>query len=385
MSARKIALWHDAGIIDAATRDRLLAFEADHARPLALWAVWGIGALTIGLGFVSVVAANWEDIPGLVRLGVHLALIAGLLGLLFWREDRLAAQSPWTVEALVFTTAALGLTFFGHLGQVYQTASPLWQPLGLWLALFAPLLLLTGRNWPTALAVLGGAVWTAWEYAGAMTDHGGLRDPGGLWLMWLGTVVALPTALAPVAGGLRARSRRPDFWRRLEQLALAYAVGLASLACTVASAGEFGGSGTPGDNTDTAGFACGVFVALAGLAHLAIRPGISGRMAAAIIAGAGVTITLAVLTDDLTIPAALLFLALWAGIAAAALVAQWRGVFQLAVGVIALRLVILSFELAADLLTSGFGLILAGVMILGVAWAAVRVSRRFAPRGEGAA
>jgi hypothetical protein len=55
------------------------------------------------------------------------------------------------------------------------------------------------------------------------------------------------------------------------------------------------------------------------------------------------------------------------------------------VGVIALRLVILSFELAADLLTSGFGLILAGVMILGVAWAAVRVSRRFAPRGEGAA
>jgi len=83
--------------------------------------------------------------------------------------------------------------------------------------------------------------------------------------------------------------------------------------------------------------------------------------------------------DDLTVPAGLLFMALWAGIAAAALAAQWRGVFQLAVGVIALRLIILSFELAGDLLTSGFGLIASGLMILGIAWAAVRVSKRFAP------
>ena len=44
-SARRIAQWHDAGVIDAATRDRLLAYEEAHARPLLLWAVWGIGAL----------------------------------------------------------------------------------------------------------------------------------------------------------------------------------------------------------------------------------------------------------------------------------------------------------------------------------------------------
>ena len=62
--------------------------------------------------------------------------------------------------------------------------------------------------------------------------------------------------------------------------------------------------------------------------------------------------------------------------------AHWRGVFQMAVGVIALRLIILSFELAGDLLMNGLGLIFAGMMILGVAWGAVRVSKRFAPRGE---
>lgn len=380
MSARKIAQWHEAGVIDAATRDRLLAYEADHARPLLLWAVWGIGALAIGLGFVSVVAANWEDIPGLVRLAVHLALIAGLLALLFVREERLTARSPWATEALAFITAALGLTFFGHLGQVYQTSSPLWQPLALWLALFAPLLLLTGRGWPTALAVVGGAVWTAWEYATSMTGYGAARDPGTAWLVWLGTVVALPAVLALPGGWMRARSARPEFWRRTEQLALAYAVALASLACALASADGLDGSGL--FEGGTAVFTCGVVIALAGIAHFAARPGISGQMAAAIIAGAGATLALAVLANDATVPAAFLFFLLWAGIAAAALRAQWRGVFQLAVGVIALRLIILSFELAADLLTSGFGLILSGLMILGVAWVAVRVSKRFAPDAE---
>ncbi|AUX68674.1 hypothetical protein CHX26_03350 [Porphyrobacter sp. HT-58-2] len=382
MSARKIAEWHDAGLIDTATRDRLVAYEADHARPLLLWAVFGIGALAIGLGLVSVVAANWEDIPGLLRLTIHLALIAGLLAVLFAREERLAEKSPWAIEALVFTLAALGLTFFGHIGQVYQTSSPLWQPLAVWLALFAPLLLLTGRSWPTALALMGGAVWCAWEYAGAMTDYGN-GGPGLGLLLWLAFVTALPVAFAPLAAWMRARSARPDFWRRLEQLALAYAVAGASLATALAAVGAFGDGGL---TKEWASMATSGAVALAaGLGVVLARPGTSGAMAGAIIAGAGLVLPLAYAADNLTLPPALLFFALWGGIGAAALAAHWRGVFQLSVGVIALRLIILSFELAGDLLMSGFGLILSGVMILGVAWGAVRVSKTFAPVKEDAA
>lgn len=381
MSARKIAQWHDAGLIDAATRDRLLAYEADHARPLVLWAVWGVGALAIGLGFVSVVAANWEAIPGLVRLGVHLALIAGLMGLLFFRADRLAERSPWIAEALAFAVAALGLTFFGHLGQVYQTSSPLWQPLGLWLALFAPLLLLMGRNWLTALALIGGGVWAAWDYAAAMSGYGVRLDAP--WHIWLGTVTALPVLFAPLAAAARNRSQRPDFWRRLEQIALAYAVAGASLAAAAASAGELGRGDMHGPAIRL--LASGMVGLVSGAGVAVLRRGASGAMAGAIIAGAGVTAAMALLVNDLDVPAALLFMALWAGIAAAALAVHWRGVFQLAVGVIALRLIILSFELAGDLLTSGFGLIGSGLLILGVAWGAVRVSKRFAPAAEGAA
>lgn len=377
MSVGKIGAWHQAGLIDAETRDRLLAYEAAHARPLALWAVFGIGALAIGLGLVSVIAANWEAIPGQLRLAVHLALIIAMLAALLLREARLAASSPWAVEALVFITAALGLTFFGHLGQVYQTSSPLWQPLAIWLALFAPLLLLMGRSWPAALAVGGGSVWCAWEYASAGFNPfppPAVTDPAELWRA---AVTALPVLFAPLAAGLRGRSTRPDFWRRLEQLALAYAVGGASLACALASVNELG-------NGREAGIALrGVIGVLAGVGVIAARPGTSGRMAGAIIIGAGLTLALALVADEHTVLAATLFMGLWVGIAAAALAAQWRGVFQLAVAVIALRLIVLSFELAGDLLTNGAGLIAAGLLILGVAWGAVRVSKRFAPPSEG--
>lgn len=380
MSVRKIANWYDAGLIDAGTRDRLIAYEAANARPLALWAVFGIGALAIGLGLVSVIAANWEDIPGQLRLGVHFALMIAALGGLFLREDRLAATSPWAVEALLFVAAALGLTFFGHIGQVYQTSSPLWQPLAAWLVLFVPLLLVMGRGWPAALAVLGASVWCAWEYAetNRYFDYG--VTLALTWPLWLGFVTALPVSFAPVAAWRRSRSARPDFWRRLEQLALAFGVAGASLACVIATIGEYRNGGQTHEWASMA--ISGAVAGLAGLGVILARPGVSGRMAGAILVGAGLVPPLAYPADGLALPAAALFMALWAGIAAAALTARWRGVFQLAVAMIALRLIILSFELASDLLFSGVGLMAAGLLILGVAWAAVRVSRRFAPRDE---
>ncbi|MFN3990366.1 MAG: DUF2157 domain-containing protein [Erythrobacter sp.] len=372
MGVRKIEAWHKAGVIDTATRDRLIAYEADHARPIALWAVFGIGALAIGLGLVSVVAANWEDIPGRLRLAVHLALVAGALATLGWRERELAGHSPYAVEAVLFVTGALGLTFLGHLGQVYQTASPLWQPLLLWLGLFAPLLLATGRGWPAAGALMGVLVWAVWDYAGR-----GSQAASTALALWLALVTALPVLAGPVAGWLRGGSPRGPFWRQIEQLALAYAVAGGSLAAVFASSDAFARPDMLGSLAAMA--LRGAIGVAAGLALIGLRPGKSGRMAGAIMAGAGLCLPLAYALSGSDILAAALFMALWTGIAAAAFTAGWRGVFQLAVGMIALRLIILSFELASDLLLSGFGLILAGLLILGIGWAALKVSRRFAP------
>jgi uncharacterized membrane protein len=372
MIDRKLAAWQEAGLIDAQTAAAISAHEASHARPLALWAVIGIGALAIGLGVISVVAANWEDVPGTVRLTIHFVLMLAMGGWLAWRGSALERTQPWGFEAALFVLGILGLAFFGHLGQVYQTSSPLWQPLATWLALFSPLLLLRGQSWLTALLLTGALVVACWDYAGSQY---GMFDPqGDLPYLRIAFVTALPLALAPLAAWMRERSLRRAFWKRLEQLALVYAVGGASLACIAAGIGELD------DVLSFASQAIRAFVALAAAALVALaRRTRSGEASAAVLAGAGAALVVAAAVSGSDLMGGLLFMALWVGIAAAALHAAWRGVFQLAVAVIALRLIVLSFELASDLLTSGFGLILAGMLILGVAWVAVRVSRKFAP------
>lgn len=386
MSARKIETWHAAGLIDAETRTNLLAYEAEHARPLALWAVFGIGALAIGLGIISVVAANWEDVPGQVRLAIHMALVAGLLGAVLLREDAIAQTTPWALEALLFVASVLGLTFFGHLGQVYQTSSPLWEPIAMWLALFAPLLLITGRSWPTATLLIGAATLCVWEYYDTVAGSvfGPAREQ--VSFVWLAGVTSAPLLFAPLAAWLRgARSpiseaprERPDFWRRLEQWALIYAVTGASFLAILASLDAFRSDDLGMLDAGSQFVRAAMAIIVGGLVVLA-RPGVSGHMSGAIFASAGLTAWLASSLSGIDVAAGLLFMALWVSVAGAALQAGWRAVFQLAVAVVAIRLIVLSFELASDLLLSGFGLILSGVMILVIAWAAYRVSLEYAP------
>ena len=123
LSQRKLQAWQDAGLIDAETVRRITAFEASHAKPLGLWAVIGIGALAIGLGLISVVAANWDAIAGSARLAIHFAIMLGVAGWMFWQQ-RVSNAGEHTIgkqffsDAGLFILGALALTFFGHLGQV---------------------------------------------------------------------------------------------------------------------------------------------------------------------------------------------------------------------------------------------------------------------------
>jgi uncharacterized membrane protein len=380
MSERKLVAWEAAGLIDAATAARIRAWEAEHSRPLGLWAVIGIAALAIGLGLISVVAANWDAVPGIVRLALHFALLAGAVALLWTKGPALGRERPWLHEAALFVFALLGLTFFGHLGQVYQTSSPLWQPLLAWLALFAPLLASRGLGTLTAATLFAALVYGAWDYV-VWLDRFSSREGNVALDVWRAAVTAAPLLIAPLAAWMHERSDRPVFWRRLGQFAVAYGVAGASLLAIACAVDDFSRAG--GDILSAASLATQAVVGLvAGLLVVLLRPTPAGRATGSILAGAGIVAILAYPLSGNSLAGGLLFMALWAGIAVAGLVAGWRGVFQLAVGFVALRLIVLSFELASDLLTSGAGLIASGLLILGIAWLALRVARRFAPDRE---
>lgn len=382
MSERQLKAWQDAGLIDAEIAERIRAWEAENRRPLGLWAIVGLGALTMGLGIISVVAANWDAIPGTLRLGIHFALIAGLAAFLGRYLGKAGAHNDYYNDGLLFVTATLGLTFFAHLGQVYQTSSPFWQPLLAWLVIFSPLLLLFGRGWPVAGLWLAGVLGTALSHADAYGSPWpwGSHAPQPLFptLYW-GLIACPPMAVAALSAAMRERSDRPSFWRLLEQLAVA--VILAGVSIVIL----FGG--WEHRAYPMLGSIAIQSLGLVGAAALifAARRTRSGQVTAGILVIAAVLHMGQALLFDLYGSfrgpwiSALFFMILWGAVAVGGLLAQWRRIFQGAIALLALRIIVLSFELNDDLLGSGVGLILSGAFAIFVAWVTVRISRRYAP------
>ena len=379
MSLRRLKAWEAAGLVDAATAARIRDWESSHASPVAMRAVIGIAVLAIGLGLISVVAANWDAVPGVVRLGVHFALMVGLA---FWLWRRTPAESDGSLasEAGLFVLGVLGLTFFGHIGQVYQTDSPLWQPLTLWLALFAPAMLLRGTGRLSALLLMAVIIIAASEFVSWTM---GLRPRLGPIDETLRVALALasPLLLAGLAAWARARSTRTAFWRHIDGIALTYAAVGASIFAVASASGPWRTDEDALRLLWSVVVMAGVTLITALLVRM-FRRDAEGRVVADLWLGLAAMPLLAYALSGSKVIAALLFMALWAGIAFSALRAGWRSVFQTAVGLIALRLVLLSFELGGDLLRSGAGLIASGLLILGVAWLALKISKRFAPPAD---
>lgn len=380
MSERKLKAWQQAGLIDADTAARIRVWESAHARPVGVWAIIGLGALMIGLGIVSVVAANWDAIPGEVRLSIHFALMAGLAGFLWWRLPGTVLNDYFS-DGLLFIAAVIGLTFFAHVGQVYQTSSPLWQPLLAWLVIFSPLLLLFGRGWPIAAMWVAGVLGTAWAHAddyhsGFLFDgrHGAAPDHP---VIYWGLICCPPMIVAAFAAAMRDRSARPAFWRLIEQLALVAILAGLSIFIVARSWGD-------ADRSDLGSIAIHSLALVAAAAAIfAARRSRSGQATAAILA-IGALVHLggrAISTVEGPWIGTLLFLMLWGAVAGGSLWAGWRRIFQAAIGLIALRIIVLSFELT-DLLGGGFGLILSGLFAMAVAWATIRISRKYAPVRE---
>lgn len=373
MVQRKLDRWRDAGLIDAETVARIIKYERENARPLALWAVIGLGGLAIGLGLISVVAANWDAISGVVRLALHFLLLSLNAALLFWMDRRRDQGHRFFDDAALFIFGLLGLTFFGHLGQVYQTGSPLWQPLLVWLSLFSPILLLRGRGWLIALSWMVAVIATLLTYADWYQSGFGNHMPP----IQKALLYAIPSFIVPVAAFMRSTGRE-EFWRRLEQAALVASVAGSALLQVEAQL-SYRPESVGGYHVETASLTILFFGISAAAAFLA-RRGNSGRAVAIILAGIGFANLLAALNGGKNdIFAALIFMAQWALIATCALSANWRGVFQLSVAVISIRLIILNMELTEDLLGSGLGMILTGAVAIAIAWIAVRIGRAFAP------
>lgn len=362
----KLRVWTEAGLIDEAAAARIRDFEAANERPVALWAMVGLGLLALALGIILVVSANWDRIPDAVKLSVHFALTAAAAAAAWWGAAR---SKPWLAEGSLFLLGALVLAGIGLHAQVYQLTGPLWHALLLWLALMTPALLLGGS---TRLTGIGWALMTLGAMLSVALDHAEARGP---WLWVHGAAMATPALLVALSC--------------VPRLASAFAAGVREIAIiallAAASIAHFGwASEVPGSEAADMALRFILPALAAALALLSNRR--TGTMPQglllALVAGPtlAAALALAVPHPDIWVSrllGVLTFAALWGWIAREASADGRSALFAVAVAAIAIRIFVIYIELFGSLAATGGGLIAGGALLvlLAVAWRRI-VSRR---------
>ena len=131
--------WVSLGLITHDQAKLILDHEA--AKPESSWVLSGsliLGAVIVGIGVISLIAANWDGIPDAIKLAGDFALLAGLAFAILrsWESKREILFETLLVFFLIICLASIGL-----ISQVYHTTGALYQALLLWsgITLFAAL------------------------------------------------------------------------------------------------------------------------------------------------------------------------------------------------------------------------------------------------------
>lgn len=378
---KKLHQWREAGLVDAATVERIAAFERTRQRPVAMYALVGLGAGTVGLGLISLVAANWEQIPAALKLAADLALgvgLAGLVELSLRRQWRLGREAAVTVYFL-FTLASLALV-----GQIYQLDTPTYQALCLWCAATLPLVLLGESRFLGGLYVTG--LMSAHLFAVLELLEHLDRDASRSSLLNVGACVLFVSPLLYVLAGQLPWlvDQRPQYALSLRRVGVS-AVVLGGLGCALPWYSDVSG-------LDTLSWGLLVIAAIAaGFSALTWRisselPGArSARgVLASVVPAAWLVLALSTAFphEDAGAVAAILQTA-WLGVCAyASYRALWLRAFNVLTGLLALRIVGVYFEVFGSLFDTGLGLVVGGLLTLLAGWVWQRKMRKLSARAR---
>jgi uncharacterized membrane protein len=363
----RLERWVGAGLVTAEQAERILAFERAEAhaaappRPTLLYAIAGLGALAIAVGLASIVAANWDGIPARVKIGIDLALVAGL-GAGVWQLDR---RGPgWARETAIVVLWGLVLASIALVGQVYQLGGRADEALLSWSVLTALLMTRARSGFAAVVWIVGlQATWIAW--AVRVADEWHSEE------IAIATIYAAPL-LCVALGRLPPLARaRPALARAL----VAIGWGELMLCATIGTFAFYG------DMSTESWHEAYPVAASSAVLTAAVAIGLVARMPERVLLVACFVfahVPFFTSTGDLDVVAAASFVALWLVVAWTAHDAGDAGVLNAATALVGVRIVAVYFEVFGTLLDTGLGLVTGGLLTLAIAWLWARKRRQFA-------
>jgi uncharacterized membrane protein len=382
---KRLAEWQERGLLDPEARARIEAYEQGRKQhPIWLYTMGGLGALTIAVGLVSVVAANWDGMGRTTKLGGDLLLGAGLAYALFvaWQRGK------------SFQTDLLAGVYYGYvlasialIGQVYQLGTPTYQGLLVWSVCTLPLLLFV-RGGYVAAVWLAGTCITIGAGEDALLDalnrqlmHDSFSQHEQRFVENLSLQLTLGAFIV-----LMVVARLPWFRRERPRLSATWSGLLWSAAIAGAFAAPFLLYGADQDSSFDASQLVGGLVVLAACVLLPrLYPELSrsaqlGQRLLLVFTWLMITLPRCVVHDDAQALGAIAQIAALAIACFMVLQAGNVAAFNLLSALIGLRVLAMYFEVFGSMMDTGLGLLTGGILTVLLAWFWKRNAPSFAAR-----
>ncbi len=348
---RDLTRWEAAGILDAGAAAAIRTDMAARGRSIGMAAVLGIlGAVLICFAAMTFVGANWQEIPKWGRLAI---LMTGLWGSYAGAWGLQRAGAPFFAQAAIL----LGTGLFGAsimlIAQMYHIDGNPPDAVLLWAAgtLLAAIAL---RSRPAlALAIALFSLWSWWE---VVLQRGDPHFPflvawavaalATAWLRWRIGYHLLAIALAAWLVGLGYQLDDWDLWGTKAAHPLVVVIGLVVAFAGVAAREATGTWKTLASLAAVYGLA----VAFAGLAALQFFEGTIPTSRIAILAAAALVLVIG---------------ALFYGARS-----DHTGLTRIAYLLFSIEILGLYFKTLGTLLDTALFFLLAGVLVMGLAWIA---------------
>jgi uncharacterized membrane protein len=170
---KKLLTWQEKALISASQRQAILQYEAAHSHNNH-WFLYGfllLGAVVTGIGIISLIAANWNDIPDWLKLCADFIGLS-LLGTGIFYLHKQQPESFWT-ELLFVSFQLLCLASIGLISQIYHSGGMWYHALLIWSIITFPIMLYAQRHFASFLwssLFLLGFVWSLVEFQYQLFD-----------------------------------------------------------------------------------------------------------------------------------------------------------------------------------------------------------------------
>ena len=122
--------WTSKDLISTSQAKKILDFE--EGRPQIPWVLYSfliLGSVVLAIGIVSIIAANWFQIPNLLKLSFNFIFLAANAYAVFWAFEK---KKSLLYEVLLIFFMLFNLASIGLVSQIYHTGGEFYHALLLW-------------------------------------------------------------------------------------------------------------------------------------------------------------------------------------------------------------------------------------------------------------